>query len=297
MTQLGPNLPLLPSHHPGSPTKLMAILNLTPDSFSHDGHGTLSDPSVLLPFLETCLASNVSILDIGGQSTRPGATHISAEEEIARVLPTIQYIRSQPRFNNLALSIDTFHSSVARAAITAGTDIINDVSGGLLDPLMLPTAAELRCTIILMHMRGIPQTMKNLTSYPQGIVHGVGTELLSRVHAAEKAGIPHWRIILDPGLGFSKTAEQSLGLLRDFHRLRKFPGLEGLPWVVGASRKGFVGKVTGVKEPENRVVGTAVTVAAAVAQGVEVVRVHDVREMREAVSMGDAIWRQGRDVD
>ena len=269
----------------------MAILNLTPDSFSNDGL-VASDPSTVLPSLDHCLESNVSILDVGGQSTRPGASPISASEEIARVLPTFQYIRSLPQYNTLALSIDTFHSIVARAAISAGADIINDVSGGMLDPEMLPTAAELNCTIILMHIRGTPQTMNTLTDYPQGIIQGVGSELLIRVRAAEEAGIPRWRIILDPGLGFAKTAAQSLELLRSMDQLRNFPGLEELPWVVGPSRKGFIGKITGVVEPKSRIIGTAIAVGACVQQGVEIVRVHDVKAMAEAAKMADALWKK-----
>ena len=291
VTPFGSNLPILHAHRLSTPTRLMAILNLTPDSFSNDGL-TTPDPSTLLPFLEKCLESNVSIVDIGGQSTRPGASPLPPSEEVSRVFPTIQYIRSLPRFDTIALSIDTFHSSVASAAISAGANIINDVSGGTLDEDMLPIASKLNCTLILMHMRGTPQTMTPLTDYPEGIIQGVGSELLTRVHAAEQAGIPRWRIMLDPGLGFAKTGAQSLELLRSLDRLRNFPGLEGLPWVVGPSRKGFVGKITRVVEPEKRVMGTAVAVGACVQQGVEIVRVHDVEAMSEVVRMADAIWKR-----
>ena len=271
----------------------MAILNLTPDSFSDGGLHSSADPRPLLDTLHSYTNQKhpVTILDIGGQSTRPHAPQISSDEELSRILPTIKAIRSDPAFRRTAISIDTYRASVAAEAIKAGADIINDVSAGQLDPDMLPTIAKLGCTCILMHMRGTPETMTTLTSYPDGIIHGVGTELLARVQDAEKAGIPRWRIMLDPGIGFAKTQAQNLELLRRFSELRDFEGLRGFPWVVGASRKGFIGKVTGVEDAKERKWGTATTVAAAIQGGADVVRVHDVREMGDVVAMADAIWR------
>jgi len=270
----------------------MAILNLTPDSFS-DGGLHPSSPSALLPTLRAYQTQHnpPTILDIGGQSTRPHAPQISPETELSRILPTIKAIRADLSFSNLAISVDTYRASVASAAIAAGADIINDVSAGTLDPEMLPTIAKLGCTCILMHMRGTPDTMNTLTDYPSGIIAGVGSELAARVAAAEKAGIRRWRIILDPGIGFAKTAAQNLELLRRFDELRDFEPLRGIPWVVGASRKGFIGKVTGVEEARERKWGTAACVAAAVRGGADVVRVHDVREMGEVVEMAGGIWR------
>ncbi|KAL8800810.1 MAG: hypothetical protein Q9182_004918 [Xanthomendoza sp. 2 TL-2023] len=225
----------------------MAILNLTPDSFSCDGkHSATFTPSSLLPQLQSLLHNQISILDIGGQSTRPHATPLSASEELARVLPTVQFIRSNPAFKSILLSIDTYHSSVARACVEAGADIINDVSGGLMDDNMLATVAELRCTYILMHMRGTPETMNTLTSYPNGVIQGVGTELEDRVKKAMEAGVRRWRIILDPGIGFAKTADQNLEILRNLPKLREREGLKGLPWCVGVSRKAFIGKISEV---------------------------------------------------
>ena len=293
LTPLSDRLPPIRNQSPTRPTHLMAILNLTPDSFSDGGLHSTSDPQPLLDTLHSYTTQKhpVTILDIGGQSTRPHASPISPEEELSRVLPTIKAIRSDPSFNSTAISIDTYCASVAAEAIAAGADIINDVSAGQLDPDMLPTIAKLGCTCILMHMRGTPETMNTLTSYPDGIIHGVATELLSRVRAAEKAGVRRWRIMLDPGIGFAKTQSQNLELLRRFSELRDFEGLKGFPWVVGASRKGFIGKVTGVEEAKERKWGTATTVAAAIQGGADVVRVHDVREMGEVVAMADAIWR------
>ena len=237
------------------------------------------------------MASGATILDLGGQSTRPHAPEVSPEEELSRILPTIQLLRSMPEFANIALSVDTYRASVAAAAITAGANIINDVSAGTLDPEMLPTAAKLGCTIILMHMRGTPNTMTKLTSYPDGLLPTVASELLARVHAAEEAGIFRWRIILDPGIGFAKNEAQNLELLRRLVELREWEGLHGFPWLVGASRKGFIGKITGVKEASQRVWGTAATVAAAIQGGADVVRVHDVTEMAQVAKMADAVWR------
>jgi len=272
------------------PTHLMAILNLTPDSFS-DGGDHSTNPKLLQPMLQSFVDAGVSILDIGGQSTRPRAPEVSPEEELGRVLPTIKYIRSQPTFSKLAISIDTYRASVAAAAVEAGANIVNDVSAGQLDPEMLSVMAKLGCTVVLMHMRGTPDTMNTMTSYPSGIIDGVGTELRARVAEAEAAGIRRWRIMLDPGIGFAKNEAQNLELLRRFGELRDFEGLRGFPWVVGASRKGFIGRITGVKEASQRVWGTAAAVNAAVQGGADVVRVHDVKEMGQVAKMADAIWR------
>ena len=271
----------------------MAILNLTPDSFSDGGLHSTADPKPILDTLRSYTTQQhpVTILDIGGQSTRPHAPEVSPDEELSRILPTIKAIRSDPSLQAVAISVDTYRASVAAEAVKAGADIINDVSAGQLDPEMLPTIARLGCTCVLMHMRGNPATMNTLTSYPNGVINGVGNELLERVRDAEKAGIRRWRIMLDPGIGFAKTQAQNLELLRRFAELRDFEGLKGFPWVVGASRKGFIGKVTGVEEAKERKWGTAATVAAAVQGGADVVRVHDVSEMGQVVAMADAIWR------
>lgn len=163
-----------------------------------------------------------------------------------------------------------------------------------MDPEMLPTVARLGTTICLMHMRGTPATMNNLAEYPDsegGLIGGIAKELVERVAAAETAGVRRWRIVLDPGLGFAKVGWQNVDVLRHLDELRFWPGLQGLPWLVGSSRKSFIGRVTGVPTPKERIWGTAATVAAAVQGGADVVRVHDVREMAQVVAMADAIWR------
>ncbi|KAM6481218.1 Dihydropteroate synthase [Trichoderma sp. SZMC 28011] len=281
---LAPLTPLVPDRK----TSVMGILNMTPDSFSDGGRNNLESLSNTVIEL---VRNGASIIDVGGQSTAPGRPEVSAEEEASRVVPAIELIRSIPETRHVAISVDTYRASVAEKAIASGADIINDVSAGALDADMLPTVGRLGKTICLMHMRGNPQTMTKLTSYPDGLVPTVAAELLSRVAAAEAAGIRRWRIILDPGIGFAKTGAQNLELLRSLEELRAWPGLQGLPWLVGTSRKSFIGKVTGVEEASQRVWGTAATVAAAIQGGADVIRVHDVREMSLVTTMSDAIWR------
>lgn len=261
-------------------TNLMVIYNITPDSFSDGSANSLEQ---LPDFLED--VKDVDIIDVGGQSTRPSATLLSSEEEAARVVPIIRKMRVLGWSGKI--SIDTFYASVARAALEAGADIINDVSGGTMDPDMLSTAAAFGCPIILMHMRGTPQTMQDEENldYSQagGVASGMMSELNERYRSAIAAGIRTWNIILDPGISFSKTTEQNLELLG-------LPLGGKIPWLVGASRKGFIGKITGVKNAKDRTLGTAVCVAASIAQGARIVRVHDVK-MREVVKMSDALYR------
>lgn len=270
----------------------MAILNLTPDSFSDGGKHSASDMSYITETVRSFIAHGATIIDIGGESTRPGSTPVGAEEEIARVVPAIEHIRKNiPEASAIAISVDTYRASVAEAACAAGADIINDISAGLLDPDMFSTAARIGKSIILMHTRGTPQTMTTLAEYPAGVIPEVGTELRARVAAAEEAGIRRWRIILDPGLGFAKNQPHDLEILRDLPLLRAFEGLTDLPWLIGPSRKRFIGHLTGVKTPRERVWGTAATVSASIAGGADIVRVHDVKEMWQVAKVADAISR------
>ncbi len=267
----------------------MAILNVTPDSFSDGGIHTGGSLSGTISSL---IDSGATFIDVGGQSSAPGAPDVSAQEELSRILPAIELIRKHPQAENIVISVDTYRVPVAEAAIAAGADMINDISAGLLDPSMLPTVAKLGKTVCLMHMRGSPATMNKLTDYgPDGLIPTLAHELLQRVAAAEQSGIRRWRIILDPGIGFAKTGAQNLEILRRFDELRDWPGLRGLPWLLGSSRKNFIGQITGVREPRDRVWGTAATVAAAVQGGADIVRVHDVAEMAQVVKVADAIWR------
>ncbi|POS81112.1 folic acid synthesis protein [Diaporthe helianthi] len=327
LTPLSPSQPPLQAFKSTRKTHVMAILNMTPDSFSDGGlHPASTQPS-LADTIRSFVASGATMIDVGGQSTAPNRPEVTAAEELARVLPAIRLIRSIPEARDVLISVDTYRASVAEAASEAGADIINDVSAGAMDADMLPTMAKLGKTVCLMHMRGTPATMSKLNDYSSsssssngsssgsesdgpitsagalpeelprphltgdGLIPAIAQELLERVAAAEAAGVRRWRIILDPGLGFAKLGEQNLSILRHLHELRSWPGLRGLPWLVGSSRKSFVGKFTGVSRPADRIWGTAATVAAAVEGGADVVRVHDVKEMGQVVRMSDAIWR------
>jgi 2-amino-4-hydroxy-6-hydroxymethyldihydropteridine diphosphokinase/dihydropteroate synthase len=308
----------------------MSILNLTPDSFSDGGQHSAADMAALKHTITTNINAGATILDVGGQSSRPGAESITGEEELSRILPAIQLIQdinnnhaeartasigpheasnaiyesqkttrplmdrlSMGRGTQASISVDTYRASVAKAAIKAGAHIINDISGGLLDQDMLPTVANLGCTYILMHMRGTPSTMteKQFTTYDGDLIQIIATELTARVQAAEAAGIRRWRIILDPGIGFAKTGEQNLEILRRFGELRNFDALKGMPWLLGVSRKGFIGKLSGVINAKERHWGTAAAVTAVVQGGADIVRVHDTDEMAKVVKVADAIWR------
>ena len=290
-TVLSPYLPPLTPLSPTRKTQIMSILNLTPDSFSDGGQHPPSDRTYLNYFIQSHLDAGATILDIGGQSSRPGAASISPDQELSRILPAIEVARQMDA--KIALSVDTYRSTVAEKAIMAGAHMINDISAGQMDPDMLKTVARLGCTVILMHMRGTPETMmeKRFITYEGDLIATVGNELRERIHAAEAAGIRRWRIILDPGIGFAKNLEHNLEILRRFSELREYPGLEGLPWVVGVSRKSFIGRITDVQDPKDRTWGTAGAVTAAIQGGVDIVRVHDVDEMAKVVKMADAIWR------
>lgn len=295
-SSMEPLRPLKPTRR----TNIMLILNATPDSFSGEKVPTEwldrnSNTAKSIKDLDTL------IIDIGGQSTAPGATPVNATEELNRILPVLNTLRDPAQGEqlaierrHLAISVDTFYASVAEAAIQAGADIINDVSAGQLDPAMLETVAKSNKTICLMHMRGNPQTMSTLTSYPDGLIPTIATELLARVADAEAAGIRRWRIILDPGIGFAKTTAQNLEILRRLDELREWPGLRGIPWLLGTSRKRFIGEITKVDDPTERGMGTAATVAASVLGGADIVRVHDSLRMAQVAMMADAIWRVDR---
>ncbi|TVY23952.1 Folic acid synthesis protein, partial [Lachnellula hyalina] len=277
-------------------TQIMAIMNFTPDSFSNKGIGS-HNKELMLPNLEETAkltaTRGATIIDVGGQSSAPNNKEVKAIIEISRAIPPIKLLKKSPDFNGL-ISIDTYRASVAEAAVNAGADIINDISAGAMDPDMLPLMARLGKTVILMHMRGTPTTMQQsiYTTYsPDGLIPSIATELLARVQEAEAAGIRRWRIILDPGIGFAKSNLHAVEILRRLDELRDWPGLQGLPWLVGASRKRFIGTLTDVRNPKDRVWGTAAAVAAAIQGGADIVRVHDVGQMAKVAKVADAIWR------
>ncbi|TQN67612.1 Folic acid synthesis protein fol1, partial [Colletotrichum shisoi] len=267
LTPISASRPPLASLSSSRQTSVMAIVNATPDSFSDGG---VHNSKNLVSTLKSFAAAGVTIIDVGGCSTAPGRPEVPVDEELARVLPVIKLIRGMPELSQVAVSVDTYRASVAEAAVAAGADIINDVSAGQLDPDMFRAMARSNRTVCLMHMRGTPATMNSLTDYPDGLIPTVARELLDRVAEAEEAGVRRWRIILDPGLGFAKTGAQNLEILRHMDELRSWPGLEGFPWLVGSSRKSFVGKITGVSKPQERIWGTAATVVSAVQGGADI---------------------------
>jgi dihydropteroate synthase len=260
----------------------MGVLNVTPDSFSDGGQFNTLQAAVAQGKL--LAEAGADILDIGGQSTRPQAFEISLEEELDRVIPVIKAMRQE---TELPISIDTTRAAVAQAAIAAGADLVNDISGATFDPNMLPTVARLEVPIVLMHIRGNPQTMQQLTNYPD-LMADITAFLKQRIEAAIASGIDHSRIAIDPGIGFAKTYSQSLEILR---RLSEFSVL-GCPILVGPSRKSFIGQILSQPDPQERVWGTAAACCAAIAGTVDIVRIHDVREMHDVCRVADAIWRQ-----
>jgi len=262
----------------GRVTRIMGILNVTPDSFS-DGGFFLDVDRAVARGLEM-IQQGAEILDIGGESSRPGAEPVSAEAEIARIGPVISELR---RLSNVILSVDTYKAPVAEQAIILGADVVNDISAFRLDPLMPAVVARHGAGVVLMQMRGIPATMQSLPPSPD-ILAEVKRDLEAAASAALAAGVCRDRILLDPGIGFGKTAADNLAIL---NRLSFLDDL-GFPILVGPSRKSFIGKVTGAG-PEDRTAATAVVSAIACLRGAHVVRVHDVKEVREAIRLADSI--------
>jgi len=260
----------------------MGILNLTPDSFS-DG-GRLQSLEGAVRTARRMLAQGADLLDLGGQSTRPGADDIGAEREIGRVLPVLQAIRAA--HPEAVLSVDTFRAPVAEAALAAGADWINDVGGGRRDPEILKLVAEAGCPYVLMHSRGDSQSMDGLAVYGD-VVAEVRQELLVATERALAAGMKAAQVIWDPGLGFAKTTEQNLELLR---RLSELAG-DGFPLLVGPSRKRFIGAVLAEPRPRARLWGTTAVCGQAIAAGAAILRVHDVGPVVQTARMVDALFR------
>lgn len=261
-----------------SAPRVMAILNTTPDSFSDGGSYTARDIAVARA---RALAGQCDILDIGGESTRPGADLVALGEEIARTKPVIAALRHEGIA--LPVSIDTRKAPVADAALEAGADLINDVTALEFDPAMASLAASSRAAVCLMHMRGTPDSMNGLSDYDD-VLLDVYDYLEARRDAALEAGVQADHIILDPGIGFAKTPEQNLALTA---RLSLFHTL-GCPILYGASRKRFVGEIGGATEPKDRLGGSLAIHLAAVAQGAQIIRVHDAEQMTQALKLWQA---------
>jgi dihydropteroate synthase len=256
--------------------KLMGVVNVTPDSFS-DG-GLYLDPDAAVARGEELVAQGAEILDVGGESTRPGAEAVSAEEELARIEPVVHGLAGKA-----VISIDTSKAAVAEAALDGGAEIVNDVTALREDPEIGPLCAERDAGLVLMHMQGNPRTMQENPVYDD-VVDDVKAFLAERVEAAIAAGVDEERIWLDPGIGFGKTLEHNLELLRRLGELHSL----GRPLVIGTSRKSFIGKIDG-SSPGDRLGGTIASSVLAAAEGADVLRVHDVAEVGQAMRVAAAV--------
>ncbi len=257
---------------------VMGVLNVTPDSFS-DG-GAYPDSDTAIAAGRAMLAAGAAIIDVGGESTRPGSAGTPPETEQARILPVIRALAA----SGACVSVDTRHAATMQAALDAGARIVNDISGLSFDPQALGVVARAGCAVVLMHMRGTPDTMNSFAQYDD-IVAEVAAELAVRLNAATQAGIAAERIVLDPGIGFAKVGEQNLALLRGLPALRRL----GRPLLVGVSRKRFVGHITGVAEPRDRLGGSLAAGLFAAMQGASILRVHDVAATVQALRMWQAL--------
>lgn len=257
---------------------LMGVVNVTPDSF-FDG-GLYFEPARAIERALELAAEGADIIDIGGESSRPGSQPITAREEKKRVLPVIEVLREK---KDLLISIDTTKAAVAEAALNAGADIINDISAGRFDPGILQLAAESGAGLVLMHMKGTPKTMQIAPSYDD-VVAEVRNFLAERIEAAQAAGVPRESIVVDPGIGFGKNLEHNLRLLS---HLDDLAGL-GRPVLVGISRKSFIGKILNL-EPQDRLEGTIAAAVVSWLNGASILRIHDVRAVRRAMTVAESI--------
>jgi dihydropteroate synthase len=276
----------------GSRTYVMGILNITPDSFSGDGLLRSEGESRALQQAKEFLANGADILDVGGESTRPGSQPVSTDEELERVIPVIQGIVRE--FPEALISIDTYKAQVAEEAFKTGAQVLNDVWGLRADPSLAPVAAKHNAPVILMHNRSNPASVEvraqlgnaYIGSEYQNLIKEVKRELLISVELAKKAGVEDSHIILDPGIGFGKTREHNLALINRLDQIREL----GYPLLLGPSRKSFIGFTLDLP-PDQRVEGTAATIAIGIARGADIIRVHDVKEMARVAKMTDAIVR------
>lgn len=256
----------------------MGILNVTPDSFS-DG-GSHADPEAAIAHAHAMAEAGADIIDVGGESTRPKAAPVTAEDEQARVMPVVRALTKA----GLVVSIDTRHAATMEAALDAGATIVNDISGLTFDPRARPLVARHGCAVVLMHMRGTQQTMTGLTQYDH-VTRDVTRELSARIVLAMAAGVARQAIAIDPGLGFAKTAEQSVALLAGLDSLAAL----GFPILVGASRKSFIGRISGEEAPDRRLPGSLAAGLFAVARGARILRVHDVAATAQALRVWQAL--------
>lgn len=264
----------------GQRTYIMGILNVTPDSFS-DG-GLYFDWEKAVAKAHEMVAAGADIIDIGGESTRPGADPLPLEEELRRVIPVVDRLVREVK---VPLSVDTYKAEVARQALEHGATMINDISGLRADPDMARVVARFDCPVVVMHIKGTPKNMQDNPTY-EDVIAEVKEYLRQGIELAVAAGLSREKVIVDPGIGFGKNLEHNLKILQC---LEEFKTL-GQPLLVGTSRKSFIGKILDLPVNE-RLWGTAATVALSIAKGADIVRVHDVREMKQVVKVTDAIVR------
>ncbi len=265
----------------GKRTYIMGILNVTPDSFSDGGDYHVLDKAIAQA--ENMIAEGADIIDIGGQSTRPGAEQITVTEELNRVIPIVEALRKR---SDVIISVDTTRAEVAQKAIEAGADLINDISGATFDSNMLSVIANLEVPIILMHIKGTPVNMQSMTNY-QDLIKEVKDFLLERIEIALKLGIKKEHLIIDPGIGFAKNYEQNITILRNIASFKQL----GYPVLIGTSRKSFIGQILQQPQPKDRVWGTAGSCSYAIVQGADILRVHDVAIMTDVAKVTDTIHR------
>src|SRR5829696_4479329 len=265
---------------PGPGPVVVGILNVTPDSFS-DG-GDFLDPEAAAEHAATMLDEGADIVDVGGESTRPGSDPVSQDEEIQRVVPVLERILSV--HPESMISVDTYRSGTATAALEAGASLVNDVTAFRGDPRMASVIREAACPVILMHMQGEPKTMQKEPHY-EDVVGEVRDFLAERAEYAVAAGVRPENVILDPGIGFGKNLEHNLALLRNLDAIVDL----GFPVLIGASRKSFIERITGVQEARDRVSGTVATTVLAFERGATFCRVHDVRANREALAVAESV--------
>lgn len=263
-------------------TYIMGILNVTPDSFS-DG-GLFFGKAAAIEQALRMAEDGADIIDIGGESTRPGSDPVPLEEELKRTIPVIEAVVKEV---SIPISIDTCKADVARRALDAGASMVNDISGLRYDPQMAHVVASHEVPVVIMHIKGTPKDMQRDPSY-EALVPEIMDYLRASIRLALDAGIPEDRIIIDPGIGFGKTFEQNLSIIRN---LREFTLLEK-PLLIGVSRKSFIGKILGDAPPGERLEGTAAAVAISILNGANIIRVHDVREMVKVAKTADAIVRE-----
>jgi dihydropteroate synthase len=262
-------------------TYIMGILNVTPDSFSDGGHFFNKDRAVEQAF--RMIEDGADIIDVGGESTRPGAAEVSVKEEIKRVVPIIKAITKQA---SVPVSIDTFKSSVAEAAVSAGASMINDISGLRFDPKMPDLAAKIKVPVVIMHIQGTPKNMQRNPSY-KALIPEIMDYLREGISIARRSGISDEKIIIDPGIGFGKTVAHNLEII---NRLNEFAGLEK-PILLGHSRKSFIGNILDNAPAADRLEGTAAAAAIGIFNGANIIRVHDIKEMARVARIADEIKR------